>query len=287
MSKNTVDRLQYFDIHGHVNFAGYDADRAEVIKRARALNVGMITVGTDLATSESAIRLAEENEGMWATVGLHPVFTGESHNDPQETGIAGTTRRPKQEFDRDAFKKLAAHSKVIAIGECGLDYFHSKPEELETQRKIFIEHIQLANEVGKPLMLHVRNGKGEGNIAQSAYREAIELLKAHSKVKANIHFFAGTFDDMKAAIDAGCSISFTGVITFAKNYEEVIRQAPIEHMMTETDCPYVSPAPYRGKRNEPSYVIEVVKKIAEIKGMALDRCQGHLAKNAVDFFGLA
>ncbi|MES2216625.1 MAG: TatD family hydrolase, partial [Patescibacteria group bacterium] len=173
------------------------------------------------------------------------------------------------EFER--IKELAKHSKVVAIGECGLDYFHSKPEDMDHQRKLFIQHIELANEIKKPLMLHVRNERGETSLARSplahnAYQEAIQILKHHSKVPANFHFFAGTLQDAKDIVEMGNTMSFTGVLTFARNYDEIIKNIPLENIMSETDCPFVAPAPYRGKRNEPGYVIEVVKKIAEIRG---------------------
>lgn len=274
--------MDYIDVHGHVSFAAYDADREAVIKRAQALKVGMITVGTDLESSRNAIALAEANENMWATIGMHPVYVSESHNDPQETGKDPKAKRPAETFDIEAFKALAKHPKVVAIGECGLDFFHTQPEFIELQRELFIQHIELANEVHKPLMLHVRNGKDGKN----AYQEAIEILKEHAKVRADFHFFAGNIDDVKKGLEIGCMFSFTGVITFARNYDDAINLIPINHIMSETDCPYVSPAPHRGKRNEPSYVIEVAKTIAKVRGEDEGNIRRQLVQNARDFFML-
>ena len=300
--------MKYIDIHGHINFPEYDADREEVIRRAQDAGVGIVLVGTDLESSEKCVELAEKYDDMWAVVGMHPTHVTTVRGD-QGHGHAGT-------FDKAAFQKLAANPKVIAIGECGLDYFHThspagvlSSAEMEDQEKVFIEHIEVANTVGKPLMLHVRNGNrnnrpnpinaessGRPVLSQSnmdvdnnivnAYQQSIEILKEHAKVSANFHFFAGTMDDMNSALAIGCNISFTGVITFARNYDELIKSVPLDRVMSETDCPYVSPIPYRGKRNEPVYVIEVVKQIAKIRGESEESVRAMVLNNAEKFFGL-
>lgn len=256
--------MKYIDIHGHLNFAAFDADREEAYKRAHEADVGMITVGTDLETSASGVALAESHEGMWATVGIHP------------------TDSPLEENPVNKLEELARHPKVVAIGECGLDYFHAKPAEFPAQKKIFEEHIILANKVGKPLMLHVRNGAKGLN----AYQEAIDILKKHAKVRANFHFFAGTLQDLKDIIEMGNTVSFTGVITFTPDYDGLVKYVPLDRVMSETDCPFVAPAPYRGKRNEPAYVTEVVKAIARIKGEEIDSVAEQIMENAKDFFGI-
>lgn len=280
--------FKYIDIHSHLNFPAYDADRSEVIRRMSEAGVATIIVGTDLESSKSAILLAEQNENIWAIVGMHPVFAGESHNDPQETGKSGKESRPPQEFDLEAFRVLALNSKVVAIGECGLDYFHSNPSDIEVQRQVFIDHIKLANEVGKPLMLHVRSRIGGRNsgaaTSDSAYLEAVAILKEYAKVRANFHFFAGNIEDLKAILEIGATVSFTGVLTFTKDYDELVRLAPLDSIMSETDSPYVSPIPYRGKRNEPTYVIEVVKAIARIRGEQESVVAEHITRNAKGFF---
>ena len=280
--------MNYIDIHGHIQFAAYDADRDAVIRRARDAGIGIVTVGTDLESSRKAIHIAEQNEDMWVIVGLHPIYCGESHNDPQETGNTEAHVRPKQEFDYEGFRTLAMHPKVIAIGECGLDFFHSQPEDIVFQREVFKQHIQLANEVDKPLMLHVRNSKIDPTRPRlgNAYIESLKILKEHAKVKADFHFFAGNPEEMKAIIDAGYYVSFTGVLSFAKNYDELIKTVPADRMMTETDCPYVAPVPYRGQRNEPSYVTEVVKAIARIRGEEEEVVAKQVIRNAQEFFGL-
>lgn len=264
--------MKYIDIHGHINFPQYDVDREAVIARTKDADVGMIIIGTDLESSRRAIELAEKYENIWATVGVHPTDSvGHDHS--------------ALVFDHDAFRKLAMHPKVVAIGECGLDYFHAEPTDMAAQRDIFIKHIKLANEINKPLMLHVRNAKVLGENG-SAYEEAVAILKLHAKVRADFHFFAGTKEDVQAILDIDGMVSFTGVVTFARSYDDVIKYVPLDRIMSETDCPFVSPTPYRGKRNEPSYVIEVVKAISNIRGDGETAVSKQLLENAVNFFGL-
>ncbi|MBP6858876.1 MAG: TatD family hydrolase [Candidatus Pacebacteria bacterium] len=258
------NKFTYIDIHGHINFPDYDIDRQVAIERAQEAGVGMITVGTGIESSRQAIKLAEAHENMWAIVGIHP-----------------TDAKDLTDTEFSELQELAAHPKVVAIGECGLDYFHSQPEEMGKQRDIFIQHIELANSVNKPLMLHVRNGK---TAEHNAYQEVIAILKEKAKVHANFHFFAGTLQDAQDIIAMGNTVSFTGVLSFARNYDEIVKNIPLESIMSETDCPFVAPVPYRGKRNEPSYVIETVKKIAEIRGEDLSIVSSTLLNTAKKFF---
>ncbi len=282
----------YIDIHSHVNFNAFNEDRDSVVQRALEKNTWMFNVGTQKDTSRSAVELAEKYErGVYAIIGLHPVHTDKSYHDVKELGEGGAefTSRGEQ-FDKAEYRELAKHPKVVALGECGLDYFHLDAETQKKQKAAFIEQIELANEIGKPLMLHIRNNKpakGEkipdGN---NAYQDALDILKTYAKVKGDVHFFAGSWEEAKAFLDFGFTLSFTGVITFARDYDEVVRNTPLDMIMAETDCPYVSPAPYRGKRNEPLYVQEIVKKIAEIKGLPLETVQQQLVQNAKRLFNL-
>jgi TatD DNase family protein len=253
--------MKYIDIHSHVNLPQFDVDREEVFARAAAAEVGMIIVGTDIESSVRAVALAHGHDNVWAIVGIHPT----------ETSVG---------VDFDTLKKIAHDPKVVAIGECGLDYVHSTPEEITQQKELFIQHILLANEIGKPLMLHVRNGKE----MKGAYQEALDILKTHAKVRFNFHFFAGTQQDAADIIALNGTISFTGVLTFTEDYDVVIRSAPLTHIMSETDCPFVAPVPYRGKRNEPVYVIEVVKAIARIRKEEEEEVRIQLLENARNFF---
>ena len=279
---------KYIDIHSHVQFTAFDEDRDAVLKRALENDTWVINVGTQIDTSRKAVELANKYaEGVYAIIGLHPIHTSASFHDVKELGPAfakasdgqgreeGFTSRG-EEFDKNTYRKLLKNPKVVAIGECGLDYFRIEPSSIDTQKKIFIEQIELANETNKPLMLHIRN----------AYEDSLEILKRHAKVKGNVHFFAGKWEEAKAFLDFGFTLSFTGVITFTHDYDEVIRNIPLSMIMSETDSPYVSPVPYRGKRNEPVYVREVVKKIAEIKNLSEKEVAEAIIANAKRVFGI-
>lgn len=255
--------MDYIDIHCHLNFPEYDSDRDEVIARAHSEGIRIINVGTDIPMSKKAIELAENHQNMWATVAIHPNHT-------------------KDSFDYEELRKLIQHPKVVAIGECGLDYFHSEPEDRERQREVFLQHINLANEIHKPLMLHVRNGKEDKGV----YQEALDMLRKYAKVRSNFHFFAGSIDDAKAILDIGGTMSFTGVVTFTHDYNEVIKYIPSGSLMSETDAPYVAPVPYRGKRNEPTYIKEVVARLAEIRGEQLETLKSDIFDTTKKMFGI-
>lgn len=277
---------EFIDIHSHVNLSAFDNDRDEVIERTLENKTWMINVGTQIDTSQKAIEIANQYEkGVYAIVGLHPVHTCKSHHDEKELGEGGKDFTSRGEsFDFETYKKLAEDKKVVGIGECGLDYYHLDEESIKKQKEIFIQHIELANEMKKPLMLHIRNPAT--SFGANAYKDALEILKKYAKVPGDVHFFAGDYDTAKQFFDLGFTISFTGVITFAKEYKDVVRNSPLDMIMSETDCPYVSPIPYRGKRNEPSYVCEVVKKIAEIKGLDLEVVKNQLVQNARRTFSI-
>ncbi len=288
---------KYIDIHSHINFTAFDADRNEVIQRALDNDTFVINVGTQIDTSRKAVAMANEYpEGVYAIIGLHPIHTGASYHDEKELGEGGKEFTSRGEiFDKNAYRELLKDPKVIAIGECGLDYYRCDADSISKQKRAFIEQIELANEFNKPLMLHIRNNlkqeliagkEDEKFILPNSYFDALDLLKEHSKVKGDVHFFAGNWDEAKAFLDFGFTLSFTGVITFTEDYDEVLRNTPLDMIMTETDSPYVTPTPYRGKRNEPSYVREVVKKIAKIKNLPEAEVAQTIIKNAERVFGL-
>ena len=256
--------MKFFDVHTHTQDAPYDSDREAVILRTIEAGVGMVQVGTDFDMSQKAVALAKQYGGnMFATVGLHP-------NDNK-----------KEVFDYEAYKTLALSSdRVVAIGECGLDYYRVQglgDREKERQKDIFIKQIELAKEIKKPLMIHCRE----------AFSDLIEVLKENEGgVGGVIHFFSGSIEDAKALLDMGFYFSFGGVLTFTRDYDEQVKFIPLDKILLETDAPYVAPVPYRGKRNEPLYVIEVAKKIAEIKGASFERVTQETTKNAKVVFGV-
>ncbi|MBI5139229.1 TatD family hydrolase [Candidatus Nomurabacteria bacterium] len=280
---------KYIDIHSHVNFTAFDADRDEVIKRALENDTWVINVGTQIDTSKKAVEMANAyEEGVYAIIGLHPIHTGASFHDKKELGDEGkefTSRGEK--FDKDSYRELLKNPKVVAIGECGLDYYRMDEDSITKQKENFIEQIELANEFGKPLMLHIRNGSiGSPQVTPNAYWDALDILKKYSKVKGDVHFFAGTWEEAKAYLDFGFTLSFTGVITFTNDYDEIIKNTPLDMIMSETDAPYVTPVPNRGKRNEPSFVKEVVKKIALVKNLTEAEVAETLVKNARRVFNI-
>jgi TatD DNase family protein len=273
--------MKYFDAHTHTNFVAYGEDREAVISRAAEEGVGMNVVGTQFVTSQSAVELAEKYDNVWATIGLHPIHTTKSFHDPEELDAenppAGGFTSRGEEFDISKYEKLAeSSSRVIAIGECGLDYYRIDESTKAVQVEAFVRQIELANKLGKPLMLHIRN----------AYEDALEVIRAHAKVRGDVHFFAGDWEVAKKFLELGFTLSFTGVITFTHDYDDVVRNCPLDMLLSETDAPYVTPAPHRGKRNEPAYVRLVAEKIAEIRGEEPEKVRATLADNARRVFGL-
>jgi len=246
---------KYFDIHSHLNFGDYEKDWEEVIKRLRETETHTIVVGTDYESSRRAVEAADKHEEIYACIGIHPVDNR------------------AENFNVEKFKDLIKHPKVVAIGECGLDFYHAKKsEDFERQKKLFLKQINFAIEYNKPIMIHARD----------AYEEILEILKDFKgKVRGNVHFFAGDWPTAQKFFELDFTVSFTGVITFVRDYDEVIKLAPLDKILSETDAPFVAPAPYRGGRNEPSYVREVVKRMAELRGEDFEKVRSTLVENAL------
>jgi len=277
--------MKYFDAHTHVNFVAYNEDREETILRAKEAGVAMNVVGTQQDTSKSAVALAEKYDNVYATIGLHPIHTSKSYHDVKELGEGGKEFTSRgEEFDASIYEELGSSARVIAIGECGLDYYRAEENTKEAQKKAFIEHIELANKLEKPLMLHIRPGLRSLGEAGNAYDDALEILKSHAKVKGDTHFFAGDWATAKKFLDFGFTLSFTGVLTFTHDYDEVVKNTPLDMLLSETDAPYVTPVPHRGKRNEPLYVAEVVRAIARIRGEDEERVRAQLVANSERVF---
>ncbi len=261
--------LDYIDIHSHLNLPPLSEQQEAVLAKMRELNVGTITVGTDMKTSQMAIDIAEANPDLcFATVGFHPA-----------DGYV-----PNHDSDWADLEKFARHEKVVAIGETGLDYFRDQSNEIKTEQSwIFKKHIELALRVGKPLMLHVRSSKG----TDDAYYDALEILKAENYTgKANFHFFSGSKQCMLDIVNAGFTVSVDGPITFSHDYDDMIRACPIESLMIETDAPFAAPVPYRGKPCEPWMVVEVAKKVAELKEIDTETVRVQMLENTQTFFGI-
>ena len=289
----------FFDAHTHIQFTGFAEDREDVVARAAAAGVRMINVGTQKDTSRAALELAHaqarENSsvGMYAAIGLHPVHTSSSFHDAQELGggDAATPFTSRGEvFGMEYYRELALDPKTVAIGECGLDYFHfnedeSHEEQITKQKAAFLAQIELAKEVKKPLMIHCRN----------AFADLIEFIKPHAAdLKPGIiHFFTGTPDDARALLELGFSFTFGGAVTFPPrkgklqgDYDEAIAIIPIDRILSETDAPYVTPVPFRGKKNEPSYIPHIVKRLADLKNISPKEMKEQIWKNAQRIFQL-
>ncbi len=273
-----------FDIHTHVQFAAFSEDADSVIRRALDAGIWLVNVGTQRDTSQKAVEIAEcYQEGVYATIGLHPIHTEQSYHDEQELGITnkesghGFLSRG-EEFDYGYYKKLAGHPKVVGIGECGLDYYRLPGERKGKKEAVFLEHIRFAQEVAKPLMIHCRK----------AFSDIIRILEHHKsdlpEPRGIVHFFSGSVEDAKKLLDLGFSFSFGGVITFVRDYDDVLKFIPLERILLETDAPYVAPVPYRGKRNEPFYVDHIAKRIAELKGTPFEESAFQTTRNAFIVF---
>lgn len=265
---------KFFDIHAHVNATEFDADRTEVLAHMREAEVWAIMVGTDRKSSQNVARMAEPiKEGIYASIGVHPIDDQNEH------------------FDEVLFADMATVKNVVAIGECGLDYSRLSDVsdiavEKARQKGLFEAQIDFALAHDLPLMIHCRDSDKK---LADAHRDVLTLLIAKKKLagarlRGNVHFFSQTIDIAREYFVLDFTISFTGVITFSHEYDEVVRLAPLDRIMSETDCPYVTPVPHRGKRNEPIFVQEVVKKIAEIRGEDYETVRKTLVENALKVF---
>ncbi len=264
--------MRFIDTHAHLNLEAFTADRDAVAARCHTEGVGVINIGTGEATSTAAVELANAHTDMRAIIGLHPIHA--VTNDTE--GWVGET------FNAAVYRALAQDGHVVGIGECGLDYFHTSPDSYGIQEAAFIAQIKLANELGLPLMIHTRGPKpGEQSpTGRSVYRDVYDLLRQYATVPGNVHFFAGTYEEAKLFLELGFTISFTGVITFARSYDEAIKNVPLQSLHGETDCPYVAPVPYRGQRCEPWMVTEVYAAIAAIRTEDPERVREQLLENA-------
>lgn len=251
--------LRYVDTHCHLQLAQYDEDREELIARMREKGIMGVVVGDDYESSVKAVALAEKNEHLYAAVGIHP----------HQTIL--------EDLNIEKFKELAQYEKVVAIGECGLDYSRASDDETKNaQKELFKQHIALAAKVDKLLMIHVRT--------PDAYHDLIAMLteakSEYQNLRGVVHFFSGSLTDAETLIALGFSISFTAVITFARDYDEVIKAVPLSSILSETDAPYVAPASRRGERNDPLAVKEVVAAIADIRNEDLEAVREALLANA-------
>ncbi len=247
------------DTHCHLDFPEYDQDRDEVINRAKEQGVEyIINIGSSLEGSRKSVELAQKYESIYATVGIHP------HEADSFTSETGKTTL-----------NLVKEKKVVAIGEIGLDYFkhYSQPKN---QLSVFMAMLKIAKDCGFPLVIHTRE----------ADKDTLEILKEAMPVKAVVHCFSGDKTFLKECLDLGFLVSFTCNITYkkAENLREIVRLAPLDKLLLETDAPYLSPEGFRGKRNEPLQVRLLAEFIANLKGLELEEVAEATTKNARTFF---
>lgn len=257
-----------FDSHCHPQFPQYGDEREAMIQRALAAGVQMIAIGTDLETSKQGVELAQAHEGMWATVGLHP-------NDNVD-----------EVFEPEQYRELIKQPKVVAFGEIGLDYYRTEGDEAQQkQKERFIQQLKLAYEEKLPVVLHCRDGKS-GSTGR-AYPDMIQILKDKPNHGGVVHSCTASLDEAKQFLGLGFYLGFNGIITFARTYDDMVRAMPLERILLETDAPFLTPEPYRGQRNEPTYVIDVAKKLAELKNISLEEVVEQTTKNCQKLFKIS
>jgi TatD DNase family protein len=272
LQETLLDR--WIDTHAHLDSQKFQADREAVIRRAQEAQVWpIVTVGADLASSRAAVALAERHAGLYATVGVHPHAA---------SGADASTI--------DELRDLAGHPRVVAVGEIGLDYYYEYSPR-DAQRHAFEAQLALAGEVGKPVVVHLRDKRGQW----AAYDLAVEVLSdrvsgpaARSRSPGVLHCFSGTIEVARAALELGFYLGVDGPVTYpnARALQAVVAELPLERLVLETDCPYLAPQARRGKRNEPAYVPYVGAKVAELHGTEVSRVARVTRENAASLFGL-
>ena len=271
-----------FDTHAHLNFEAFNDDWRETANRALDAGINIINVGSNLETSKKAVEIAEHfSEGVWAAVGLHPIHVLD------------------EEFEVSEYEKLVTHPKVVALGEIGLDYYRlpttirpegaggampdkqaRTAEEIKNlQKDLFKKFLDLSVATKLPLIVHCREAHGD----------MIKLLEGFNKpqgpdARGVMHCFSGNWEEARRYLNLGFLVSFTGVITFAHYEGEVLKKIPLNKLMVETDCPYLTPEPHRGKRNEPAYVEFVAREVARVKDVPYDEVVGVTTENAKRLF---
>ena len=251
----------FFDTHTHLDDERFDDDRHELIDSIYKSGVTlMVNIGADLKSSKASVELAGRYDFIYAAVGVHP------HD-----------AASLKEADMDTLRKLADHPKVVAVGEIGLDYYYDNAPR-DTQKKWFRRQIELARELNLPYIVHDRDAHGD----------AMEVIKSTGYYNGVFHCYSGSAQMAKELVDLGFYISFAGPLTFknGKKPQEVAKEVPMERLLIETDSPYLTPEPHRGKRNDSSYVRFVCEKLAEIKGISVEDAASITKENGKNFFGI-
>jgi TatD DNase family protein len=265
-------RPTFVDSHAHLEMEQFDADREQMLARAREAGIEAIVAigsGTGPGSLDCGIQLAEQHEFIYATIGIHP----------HEAKLATNG-------DFEEMVQLAKRPKVIAWGEVGLDYFYDHSPR-EVQQQVFLKQLNLAQAAKLPIVIHCRPSDN----SDDAWQECLKLLHEHwapSGLGGILHCFTGTWAHAVQALDMGFMISFAGNVTFpkAQQIREAAKQVPLDRMLIETDSPFLAPVPHRGKRNEPSFVKEVARQLGELRGLSMEGVGLQTANNFYRFFSL-
>jgi TatD DNase family protein len=276
----------FIDTHAHVNFNAFKDDAEEVIRRSLDNDTWMILVGSESKTSNRALHLANKYQrGVYAAVGLHPIHLEETLVDSQEEGNSYCFQPRKEDFDYGSYEKLAKFEKVIAIGEIGLDYYHLDPKKdivavKKKQQEVFAQQLLLARSLDLPVIIHCRQAHDDLLGILEEFKKEYGHIIPTDRPWGVVHCFSGDEDLAWKYFKLGLFVSFTGLITFSKQWDELIRKIPLDKIMIETDTPYMTPEPHRGERNEPILVQYVAKRIAEIKNLKIEKVAELTFENA-------
>lgn len=274
----------FVDTHCHVNFGAFKEDAGQVLARALDNDVWAINIGTQKDTSKKSVELAEQFEkGIYAAIGLHPVHLhGDIDEEYYVDGKKETFRVRQEAFDPEYYSGLAKSSKVVAVGEVGLDYYRREPEEIPAIAKVQLDnlkkHLDFADNFDLPLVIHCRDAHDDLKQFVADYKDQFK------KLGGVVHCFSGDLKDAQYYWDHGLKVSFTGLITFSDAWDSFLKEAQLKNIMIETDSPYMTPVPNRGKRNEPMYVKAVAQKIAELKNMSVEEVARITTENAFEVF---
>lgn len=244
-----------FDSHAHYDDESFDEDREQVIKELKENGIiGVLNCGASLKGAKDSLKLAEKYDFFYAAVGIHPENAYELTDEAFEE-----------------IKQMTKNSKVRAIGEIGLDYYWDENPPKDVQKEVFRRQMQLAKELNLPVIIHDREAHGD----------TLEIMKEFPEVKGVLHCFSGSVEFARECLKLGYYIGFTGVVTFknAKKVLEVAKEVPLDRLLVETDCPYMAPTPYRGKRNRSEYIKFIIEKVAEIKGLSTAEMENKTIKN--------
>lgn len=249
---------ELFDTHAHPQFPQYDGDREAVLARAHDARIGIVCIGTDIRTSKQAIDIARSCDGVYASIGLHPNGSIE------------------EQFSVEAYAELVGSNAVVAIGEIGLDYYRTEAGQARSlQLERFERQLELATATNLPVILHCRD----------AYEEMYAVLQRHT-VRGIIHSFTGSVAQASPFLDLGYGIGLNAITTFSSDYRELVRYVPDDRLLLETDAPFLAPDPHRGRRNEPFYIIETAKRIAEIRNTSYEKLAETTTNNALEMFSI-